>query len=386
MSTMEDLMNKPKPIVTAAPQQPAAAPQGAAPTPPPATPTSAEEQAAAKPMQQAVAGSLATGTAPTPQQPQQVHTYSEMIDALGPKPMTPEEEEKARKKAASEQLWSKLSDGISALSNLYFTTQYAPNMYNPKESVYTKTREKWDKIFKDNDAQKQAYLNLQLQGAKMDNDKAAADRAADQAQQGINLQFQKFENDKAQQQRNNERQDRLDTQGQANWQANFDEGKREFDAKQGLAWYNVTHPSGGGSSSSSSSSGGGKGSGKEWGIYSYGRPGREDAKLRIHNRVFKYSAPTIFNTLAEAATKDMSERDKDSFYKTYDTAEKKAQWVNENWSKTPQGIKLMRNLHNVDPDVFFNIGGEPPYHPDRSDLPDDGDYDYDYDADNDEYK
>lgn len=70
-----------------------------------------------------------------PQQPKRL-SYEEMFRQLYPyKPPTHEELEKERKKQRREQIFAAIGDGISALSNLYFTTQYAPNMYSGRNTA-----------------------------------------------------------------------------------------------------------------------------------------------------------------------------------------------------------------------------------------------------------
>lgn len=71
--------------------------------------------------------------------------------------LTPEEEEKERKKQKREQLFAAIGDGISALSNLYFTTQYAPNMYAPMKTQSARVRNRWEKLAAERNANMKAY-------------------------------------------------------------------------------------------------------------------------------------------------------------------------------------------------------------------------------------
>lgn len=107
-------------------------------------------------------------------------SYEEMFRQLNPyKPPTPEELEKERKKQKREQIFAAIGDGISALSNLYFTTQYAPNMYRPTETASEKTRKRWDKLTAERNANMTAYINglmraRQADDAYNDNERAWA--------------------------------------------------------------------------------------------------------------------------------------------------------------------------------------------------------------------
>lgn len=100
--------------------------------------------------------------------PQQV-SYEEMFRLLNPyKPPTQEELEKERKKQRREQIFAAIGDGISALSNLFFTTQYAPNMYRPAETQSEKTRKRWDKLAAERNANMTAYINGLMRARKAD--------------------------------------------------------------------------------------------------------------------------------------------------------------------------------------------------------------------------
>lgn len=57
-----------------------------------------------------------------------------------------EQEERENKRAKQRALYSAISDGIQALSNLYFTTKGAPNAYNPNASMSKANLARWDKM------------------------------------------------------------------------------------------------------------------------------------------------------------------------------------------------------------------------------------------------
>lgn len=82
---------------------------------------------------------------------------------------TPEEDEKLRKKRKRDEIFAAIGDGISALSNLYFTTQYAPNMYDPKNSMSERTRIRYDKLLQDREKKKSAYYEGMLKARQADN-------------------------------------------------------------------------------------------------------------------------------------------------------------------------------------------------------------------------
>lgn len=62
--------------------------------------------------------------------------------------LTPEQKAKLAKKRQTEAAISAVGDGLSALSNLFFTTQYAPNVQGQGQ-LSAKSQERWDKYNKE---------------------------------------------------------------------------------------------------------------------------------------------------------------------------------------------------------------------------------------------
>lgn len=59
---------------------------------------------------------------------------------------TDEQRKKREKREKAKRVIAAVGDGIRALSNLYFTSQYAPNMYNPNDSQLEKTDARQEKL------------------------------------------------------------------------------------------------------------------------------------------------------------------------------------------------------------------------------------------------
>ena len=105
-------------------------------------------------------------------------SYTDMFTKLNPyQPPTPEELANERKKEKREKVFSAISDGISALSNLYFTTKYAPNMYRHENSQSAKTENKWEKLRANRDAQQNAYIRNLMAARQADDERKDKDRA-----------------------------------------------------------------------------------------------------------------------------------------------------------------------------------------------------------------
>ena len=116
------------------------------------------------------------GTDGQPQEKRQEQTeekkrlsYVEMFEALNPqKPETAEERAKREKREKREADLAAVGDGISALSNLFFTTQYAPNAYDPSKGMSAKARERWDRLRLEREANRRAYSDGYLRALAMD--------------------------------------------------------------------------------------------------------------------------------------------------------------------------------------------------------------------------
>ena len=104
-------------------------------------------------------------------------SYVEMFQQMSPyKPPTPEELEKERKKQKREAIFAAIGEGISAMSNLYFTTQYAPNAFDPSQGMAATTKARFDQLKKDREQNQREYMNGYLRAVQMDADDADKDR------------------------------------------------------------------------------------------------------------------------------------------------------------------------------------------------------------------
>lgn len=81
---------------------------------------------------------------------------------------SPEEEERQRKRERSRAILSAIGDGVSALSNLYHTSKYAPDMSTSDSSLSGKAKERYDRfvqVRKENEAR---YNNAILRARQGD--------------------------------------------------------------------------------------------------------------------------------------------------------------------------------------------------------------------------
>lgn len=126
----------------------------------------------------------AVDTEPQGSEKKSAMKYADMFAAMEPyKEPTKEELEKERKKEKRERLFAAIGDGISALSNLFFTAQYAPNMYDPnKETNSEKVENYWTNLRKDREANRRRYVDGYLKAKQADDLHAIQQQNADVAE------------------------------------------------------------------------------------------------------------------------------------------------------------------------------------------------------------
>lgn len=96
-------------------------------------------------------------------------SYVDLFKALNPdRPETAEERAVREKREKSEAILSAVGDGISALTNLFFTTRYAPNAYDASRGMSVKAKERWDRLRQEREANRRAYTDGYLRALAMD--------------------------------------------------------------------------------------------------------------------------------------------------------------------------------------------------------------------------
>lgn len=104
--------------------------------------------------------------------------YDQQIAALQEaanktKPETEEERKKRERREKSKKIIAAVGDGLMALSNLYFTTRGAPNMYDHKTmSQQTPLQAQLDKFKAEREANADKYLQYSLKIGDLQNDRA----------------------------------------------------------------------------------------------------------------------------------------------------------------------------------------------------------------------
>lgn len=117
---------------------------------------------------------------------QQIAALQEAANRV--KPETEEERKKRERREKSAKIFSAVSDGLQALSNLFFTTRGAPNMYDHKEaSQLTPLQEKLEKLKAERQANADKYLQYSLKIGDAQNERAKTLREMEAQQERAKL-------------------------------------------------------------------------------------------------------------------------------------------------------------------------------------------------------
>ncbi len=125
--------------------------------------------------------------------------YDQQIAALQAaanqsKPETDEERKKRERKERSQKIWAAVGDGLMSLSNLYFTSRGAPNMYDHKTmSQQTPLQAQLDKLKAEREANADKYLQYSLRIGDLQNDRAKTLREMEAEQEKRKLAREKAE-------------------------------------------------------------------------------------------------------------------------------------------------------------------------------------------------
>lgn len=103
----------------------------------------------------------------------QIKTIQDWMDAEGNRPETEEERKKRERREKSKRIIAAVSDGISALSNLYFTSQYAPDMYNHEKGSMTNAVDaRLERLKAEREKNADKYLQFSLKLGDLENERA----------------------------------------------------------------------------------------------------------------------------------------------------------------------------------------------------------------------
>lgn len=169
-----------------------------------------------------------------------VSSYADLIPELEKrmaeyKPLTEEELKKLRRRQKAEGIISGISDAVQSIANLAFTSKYAPNMYNAKEGLSAKAKERFDKEKAQREADADKYLNYALTIGKLKDADKERGLQAWQTEQTLARQDRAFDAGRKDRDddvafRNKDYDERV-----RQWQANFDR-QGEWHEEEGKRW------------------------------------------------------------------------------------------------------------------------------------------------------
>ncbi len=153
-------------------------------------------------------------------------TYVEMLQQMSPyKPPTEEELAKERKRRKTQAIFSAIGDGISAMSNLYFTTQGAPSMFDGRTTLSGTAQKRWDKVDAERKANNEKYVEAYMRAKQADDAVERDERNWKRQIERDRLADQRYE---AEQKKENERYEKRMQVEAERWQKTFDENVRQF--------------------------------------------------------------------------------------------------------------------------------------------------------------
>lgn len=167
-------------------------------------------------------------------------SYAELIPQLEQrmaefKPLSEEDLKKLRRRQKIEGIISGISDAAQSVSNLIFTHHYAPNMYNAKEGMSAKAKERFEKEKAQREADADKYLQYALTIGKMKDADKERGLQAWQTEQTLARQDRAFDAGRKDREddvafRNKDFDERV-----RQWQANFDR-QGEWHEEEGQRW------------------------------------------------------------------------------------------------------------------------------------------------------
>lgn len=103
-------------------------------------------------------------------------SYTDLYLKMNPyKPPTKDEVEREKRKQRQRSVFAAISDGISAMANIYNTSQYAPVSWNATGNMSKKTRERWERVRKEHEAEARTFWEGYLRARQLDDSAAISE-------------------------------------------------------------------------------------------------------------------------------------------------------------------------------------------------------------------
>lgn len=283
-------------------------------------------------------------------------SYEDLYKKLNPyRPPTPEEVEKEKKKYKREQIFNAIGDGLYAFSNLFFTTQYAPNMHKEGNNMTERAQVRYDKMIKDREENNLAYYNGIIRAKQADERKSEAERAWER-QLGLDAERKRQRDEELKHRAEREKlaDDRYaaeqeyrkgrDKDADDKWQKQFQEGQRRANQQAALAEKKQADYKDLQEKRITATAARGV-RGKQLG-FSDG----DGNQVSIYENVWKGSMQQVYDVLAEdMKAAHEADRQNNPRVLRHRTEKEKEDFVKQNWHKSPRAASIMLALSQIDP-------------------------------------
>lgn len=324
------------------------------PSKPASTPTPAKEETIKTPSEEEVKQSEVESETQSKPADKKSLSYVEMYEQLNPKP-DPEQIKKQLKRQRTRNIISAIGDGVSALSNLHFTTKGAPNMYDGKNTMTAASQARYDKLMKDYQDNLEAWRQGRMKAEQLDkewNHRADREKVTDDQWR------QSFEHTKSQAEATNKfNQDKFDYEKTKNSEVHelnkdkHEEDKRQFDENMQLQWAKLNTEKDKNAADTAYKTyimNGGKNSDKNKRTVLSAEGGND---VSIHTGVWENAVPQLFNIMMDEGIDpypNLSGAKKANALKEM-TPEEIENFVKGQWQKSPRAVALIQHMGELDP-------------------------------------
>lgn len=266
-------------------------------------------------------------------------TRRDYIEQYADKPMSNKEREELDDKHRKRSIATAISDGLSALANLYFTNQYAPSVDNRNNLLTERAKAAYDRLIKDDKDNRRNYYNLYFNAREGDLAEGEREKGWRARVHADRLAAKDREYAKA-------RQKALDDNNAAYQGKKLDIAEKQAEAAHTNAKARLSAASG-----KKTDAGQGKTSGGSGTRYRQSPlTDKDGSTVYIFDNVYDLNASNLFEMIAkeEAAAKG-KDYSATAYNARYDTREKRKLFIEQNWHKYDKAREYALKLSKLPP-------------------------------------
>lgn len=273
-------------------------------------------------------------------------SYEDIIRASNPAP-TVEDEEKEQKRRKTQRIVAGVGDMLSALSNLYFTHQYAPSMYDGRNSMSERLQRHYDEMDAQKENNRRAYMASLMRAKQADDEQARKER---NWRRRLALDAYRMNKDRADaeaKEREREYKTGRDKVADEKWNKEQEARNNRFKAEQAMRGRALAQRAKENEARVKAKAK--SGSKKNVIVFSDGA----NSKVAIDDRVWRGSVQSVFDILRREVEEYNSELDfKDRISVPAKNASQadKDNFVKQNWHKFTNASAMMQRLSEIKPD------------------------------------